>query len=286
MSNTPARVPFARTVVISLTDADLNFQRVESQQKGMFQPRVLVFGMAGSPSPYTVRATDWLILCDCTNGAITLTFPLAARLDGLLVTVVKTDASANVVTLSGTFNGGVNPTLAARYASKIVQAGNAVWYFTPTLSAADVLPGIFPTGTYDFSNATLVLPTPAFTPTIAFGGLSVGVTYAVQIGHGERVGNRYEFNLDIQLTSKGTSVGAVSINGLPIATNSTANNRQNYVPWTFALAAGATTAITASSNPADTKIFLWKFAAGASTQLQDTDVTNTSEISISGSYEV
>lgn len=166
MSNTPARIPFARiqansvgdknTIVSDANSAlatiDQNLQRIERQQGGMFQPRPLKFGMGGSPSPYVVRATDWLILVDATGGAITLTFPDAARLDGLLVTVVKIDSSANAVTLSATINGAVNPTLATQFAGKIVQAGQGVWYSAPRLTAPDIGPGKFPAGNYEFPN--------------------------------------------------------------------------------------------------------------------------------------
>jgi hypothetical protein len=119
--------------VASAYEVNRELQRIQRQQTGMFQPRVIVHGIGGSPSPYIVRATDWLLLVDASGGAITITFPDAARLDGLFVTVIKTDSSANAVTLSATINGVVNPTLTQQYDSKIVQSGNGVWYSTPPL---------------------------------------------------------------------------------------------------------------------------------------------------------
>lgn len=135
MSNTLARTPFARSDTATFADVDQNLKRVEQAQKGVFVPLVLV----SARSPYSIKGTEWLILCDCTAGAITLTFPPAARVDGLHVTVVKTDASANVVTLSGTFSGVSNPTLTAQHALRTIDAGNGVYEMSP--KAADLAPG-------------------------------------------------------------------------------------------------------------------------------------------------
>lgn len=70
-----------------------------------------------------VEATDDTILCDATAGAFNITLPLAAQVGGLRVTIKKIDASANAVTLVGTIDGAVNPTLAAQYKSKTIQSG-------------------------------------------------------------------------------------------------------------------------------------------------------------------
>lgn len=141
MSNTPARVPYSWLQVgapapggtspaASASDVNRELQRIQRQQTGLFQPRAVVFGMGGSPSPYIVRATDWLILVDASGGAISITFPDAARLDGLHVSVVKTDASANAVTLTATISGVVNPVLRFQYSSMAIDAGQGVWYST------------------------------------------------------------------------------------------------------------------------------------------------------------
>lgn len=56
-----------------------------------------------------------------------------------------------------------------------------------------------------------------FVPTIAFGGASVGVVYGTQSGVWQVVGNEVVGELIIALTSKGTSVGPVTIQGFPFA---------------------------------------------------------------------
>ena len=91
MSVLPSRPPFVREAVATFTDVARSFERVERAMRGLFTPTTLV----AARSPYSVKGTEWLILCDCTAGAITLTFPDAALVDGMFVTVRKTDTSAN-----------------------------------------------------------------------------------------------------------------------------------------------------------------------------------------------
>lgn len=126
---TPARVPFTRIPPATFIDADRELQKVERFTAGLFQPRVITHAL----SPYAVQSTDTHLVCDATDGVITLTFPAAARVNGLEVTCTKTDASANAVMLSGTFSGAVNPTLAAQYKSKTIKAGNGVYYVTASV---------------------------------------------------------------------------------------------------------------------------------------------------------
>lgn len=57
-----------------------------------------------------------------------------------------------------------------------------------------------------------------WTPGIAIGGLTTGITYAVQTGDYTRIGRQYICRGAIQLTSKGSLVGDVTITGLPATT--------------------------------------------------------------------
>lgn len=123
-----------------------------------------------------------------------------------------------------------------------------------------------------------------FTPSIQFGGAAVGVTYAWQIGRYTKIGNRVNFNIRIGLTSKGSSVGAVAINGLPFGANAAANNYSPLMLRAFSLAAGVNS-VQGYSSPGLTQLNFEKFAAGAAANLVDTDVTNTTDLMISGHYD-
>lgn len=80
-----------------------------------------------------VEATDDTILCDATAGAFTVTLPLPAQVQFLRVTIKKIDASANAITLVGTIDGAVNPTLAAQYKAKTIQSDGLAWYTLATV---------------------------------------------------------------------------------------------------------------------------------------------------------
>jgi hypothetical protein len=55
-----------------------------------------------------------------------------------------------------------------------------------------------------------------FTPAIAFGGASVGITYSQQQGFYTKIGNLVTCQIRIVLSNKGSSSGDASITGLPI----------------------------------------------------------------------
>lgn len=62
-----------------------------------------------------------------------------------------------------------------------------------------------------------------WTPAVAFGGASVGVTYTTQVGHYIKIGQFVTLWARIVLSSKGTSTGTATVTGFPFTTNSTAN---------------------------------------------------------------
>lgn len=81
-----------------------------------------------------------------------------------------------------------------------------------------------------------------FTPVLQFGGASAGITYATQQGDYCRVGNLVIARVYIVLTAKGTSVGAATIAGLPIAASSA-------IAASFGGAFGYISGMTAIAHP-------------------------------------
>lgn len=76
----------------------------------------------------TITVNDDLLLCDATAGAFPVTLLPANQCQFLEVTIKKSDASGNAVTISGTLDGVLNPTLAAQYKSKTVQSDGTSWW--------------------------------------------------------------------------------------------------------------------------------------------------------------
>jgi len=63
-----------------------------------------------------------------------------------------------------------------------------------------------------------------WTPVIEFGGNSVGVTYSVQSGRYTKVGDVVTFYMQVNLTARGTSTGAVRFTGFPFNSVSAATS--------------------------------------------------------------
>lgn len=119
-----------------------------------------------------------------------------------------------------------------------------------------------------------------FTPVLAFGGASVGITYGTQTGTYTRIGNRVFFEITIILTSKGSSVGTATIAALPVTPAGTA-------PATWQvnnMAAAVTTAVQGAITSGSTSLVPQRMAAGAATNMADTDFNNNSVMRIAGCY--
>lgn len=117
-----------------------------------------------------------------------------------------------------------------------------------------------------------------YVPSIAFGGASVGVTYGSQVGAWTRVGYLYYTTGSIILTSKGSSVGAVTILCPAMPVNFTGghvaikaySNMSTAVPmWLDPQAASKTLA-------------LMSYGATGGAALTNTNINNTTNIHWAG----
>ena len=74
-----------------------------------------------------------------------------------------------------------------------------------------------------------------WTPALKFGGASVGMTYAASSQQGiyTRIGNQIHAWGTFTLTAKGSSTGAVTITGLPVAAASLPANSMGICSWAF-----------------------------------------------------
>jgi hypothetical protein len=62
-----------------------------------------------------------------------------------------------------------------------------------------------------------------FTPTLAFGGTSTGITYALQVGRYTRIGRTVSVQAYLQLSAAGAAVGVMTMEGLPFASANVTN---------------------------------------------------------------
>lgn len=127
----------------------------------------------------------------------------------------------------------------------------------------------------------------SFTPVLAFGGSSVGITYATQIGRYLRTGNTVRFVIDFTLTSKGAQAGVATISGLPFV-SVTGGPSYDVTSTLLVLTAtpAATTYFFSNLPPASSTlgVFAGAAATGGFTQLDDTHFANNTVVRIQGSY--
>lgn len=126
-----------------------------------------------------------------------------------------------------------------------------------------------------------------FTPTLASSGGGLAA-YAVQYGSYQRIGNRVHFNVRISLTSTNTlAAGTLTINGMPF----TSRNFNSNDVSPFAVVASNLNGALANPPLARmltgvTQITMLKWVGGTSTGLLLSDITNTAELNVSGSFSV
>ena len=122
-----------------------------------------------------------------------------------------------------------------------------------------------------------------WTPTIYFGGASVGVTYTTQTGTYTKVGNIVRLTANITLSNKGSSTTYAEVRGIPFAAPTILGNGAGVVPY-YASMLGLTGTMTVDVY--QSTISLRIFGAVQPASVQDTNFTNTSTITFTCTYYV
>ena len=116
--------------------------------------RLQIAGSISTPTvektaAYTLDATNHTVWANATAGALTLTLPGAAGISGRTYVIKKTDATANIVTISGTINGTSGYTLLAKDDYVQISSDGTGWqvvaatpkptFLTPTITSSFTL---------------------------------------------------------------------------------------------------------------------------------------------------
>lgn len=127
-----------------------------------------------------------------------------------------------------------------------------------------------------------------FTPTIAFGGASVGVTYGYQSGRYVRIGRTVFITCSFSLTSKGSSTGTATISGLPFTSSSSNSSYGSVRPVTGFTVGSVDNGIglTVSGSLAVATLFKQTTGSGGMTAMTDADLTATAQLITTFNYEV
>jgi hypothetical protein len=124
-----------------------------------------------------------------------------------------------------------------------------------------------------------------FTPTITFGGASVGMTYSRQEGSYVKIGNIVFVRIDIVLTAKGSSTGDVKINNLPFVSETVIGINN---PATFRTIGITFADVIQGYVPDGTDYILMAelTKAGSSSALSESNFSDTSRLMLNVFYEV
>jgi hypothetical protein len=153
----------------------------------------------------------------------------------------------------------------------------------PAYSATPTVTSI----TFGTGNALSNYVSGTFTPAIAFGGSSTGVTYNYQLGSYLRIGNAVFFKMDISLSSKGSQTGNVTVTGFPIT--SVGTTISDYIPMSYytslTLTAGYTIAFLAfESNTTSPNLYMSSTGGSGVTNVTNTMFSNSTKLSGNGFY--
>lgn len=122
-----------------------------------------------------------------------------------------------------------------------------------------------------------------FTPSFAFGGASVGMTFGSRGGLYTKIGDTVFCHLFMVLTAKGSSTGAVTITGLPF----TVGTRQAGASiGLYEFFTGLTGVLICLADVGGTTMRLFQTGAASCAAITDTSLTNTSSIYMSFNYKV
>lgn len=114
----------------------------------------------------------------------------------------------------------------------------------------------------------------AWVPTVAFGGASVGITYGTRVGNYTQCGDFLIATANIVLTSKGSSVGGMTLSGLP------ASCAASIGAVTISFYASMSGMSSATGAAVGTSINFYNASATSSVPLADTNFTNTTNLNV------
>jgi hypothetical protein len=123
-----------------------------------------------------------------------------------------------------------------------------------------------------------------FTPTITFGGASVGVTYSTQNGIYTKIGNLVNVIANVRLTSKGSSVGTANLAGLPYSQRTLTDAEAAISIQANNFAATVITQVMGNVVSGSDTIIFGKFSAGAVVTMSDVDFANNTIVRVRVSY--
>jgi hypothetical protein len=124
-----------------------------------------------------------------------------------------------------------------------------------------------------------------WTPTITFGGASVGLTYSTRDCSYQKIGNRVRITGYIFLSNKGSSTGTAKLNGLPFTSANSNFGLGTFSATYFNAFSGLTSVICGYVNSNSTQVFMQSGSATGTGDMGDGNFTNTSQFIFNIEYQ-
>jgi hypothetical protein len=124
-----------------------------------------------------------------------------------------------------------------------------------------------------------------WTPSISFGGASVGLSASSASGFYTRIGNQCIVRGAINLSAKGSSTGAAKITGLPF-TSVGGTSMGSMLLGLTANMSGLTSVPTGQVAGNDTTVDLYDWGATGTSTLNETNFTDTTYLRFSATYQI
>jgi hypothetical protein len=203
----------------------------------------------------------------------------------------KTAASGKVLQGQGVgtasdFSTATYPAIATGTGT-ILRADGTNWVATtatyPATTGANTM--LISTSANVVTTATFIAST-SWTPVLAFGGGSTGITYSTQAGTYQQVGNIVWVSATLVLTSKGSSTGSATITGLPVAAVAGSLVNVGSIENATTTLPGGTSYFTCEITSGGNSISLSAFGSSAASALADTNFANSSIIRLCAFYFV
>ena len=128
--------------------------------------------------------------------------------------------------------------------------------------------------------------TGTFTPTLTFGGNSVGISYSLQLGEYYTIGNIVFFKISLALSSKGSSTGVANITGLPFPQLGLSGFEGGYPinAWSGFPITFSNGALYGMATSTTTTIGIYQSGTGTAVHLTNANFGNTTAIVFGGFY--
>jgi hypothetical protein len=222
--------------------------------------------------------------------------PVTANANATSLTVTSTDAGASANPILDLYRNSASPAVNDVLGQLIFNgkdsAANKQEYASIQAVIADPVSGS-EDGGIDIYNVVagarnLALPlstgsgTGTWTPTIAFGGSSAGITYSLQQGIYIKIGRLVFISARLAMTSNGSGSGAATLTGLPFTSAATYISTLSFGYWGGT--SGVVGNLVARVEPSTTTASVAYGGATAITTASDTTLPDGSDIIFSGCY--